>query len=66
MEKTVDARKYIKEDIHKLCEQSYEITKDMTHEERLDFYNKCGNEVQLKLEKMQTSDKNAFANVTDR
>lgn len=59
MEKTVYDQELTNEDIHKLCEYNYEMTKDMSHEERLDYYNKRGNEVQLKLEKMQASEKNA-------
>lgn len=30
------------EDIHKIREYHYELTKDMTTQERIDFYNKGG------------------------
>ena len=41
------------EDIHRLREYSYEMTKHITDEERMDYYNKRGREVQKKLEKMK-------------
>ena len=41
------------EDIHKLREYNYEMTKHMTDQERMDYYNKRGREVQRKLEKMK-------------
>lgn len=30
------------EDIHKIREYHYELTKDMTTQERINFYNECG------------------------
>ncbi|MDE6924887.1 MAG: hypothetical protein K2P59_06435 [Acetatifactor sp.] len=38
------------EDIHKLREYNYEMTKHMTEEERMDYYNKRGREVQREIE----------------
>ena len=30
------------EDVHKIREYHYELTKDMTSQERINFYNECG------------------------
>lgn len=38
------------EDIHKLREYNYEMTKNMTEQERMDYYNKRGREVQRKIQ----------------
>ena len=43
------------EDIHKQREYNYEITKDMTDKERMDYYNNRGREVQRKLERMKAA-----------
>lgn len=41
------------EDIHKIREYNYSITKDMTMQEKLDYYNKGGEEVQRILQEMK-------------
>lgn len=41
------------EDIHKVREKNYEITKDMTEQERRDYYNNRGMEVQRKIQEMK-------------
>ncbi|MCI8339028.1 MAG: hypothetical protein HFH62_10185 [Lachnospiraceae bacterium] len=38
------------EDIHKLREYNYSLTKDMTLPERLDYYNKKGRAFQQEIE----------------
>lgn len=53
MEKPVLSPHFTIEDIHRLREHNYEMTKYMTDEERMDYYNKRGREVQRKLEKMK-------------
>lgn len=53
MKKPVLSPNFTIEDIHKLREYNYEITKNMTDEERMEYYNKRGREVQRKLEKMK-------------
>lgn len=40
-------------DIHMLREYNYQMIKHMADEERMDYYNKSGREVQKKLEKMK-------------
>ena len=41
------------EDIHKIREKNHEITKNMTEQERMDYYNNRGMEVHRKIQKMQ-------------
>lgn len=53
MEKPVLSPNFTIEDIHKLREYNYEMTKHMTDEKLRDYYNKAGRAVQRKLEKMK-------------
>ena len=55
MKKPVLSPNFTIEDIHKLREYNYEITKDMTDKERMDYYNNRGREVQRKLEWMKAA-----------
>lgn len=41
------------EDIHKIREKNYEITKDMTEQERRDYYNNRGMEVHRKIQEIK-------------
>ena len=45
METLVISQSFTIEDIHKVRENNYNITKDMTPQERRDYYNKRGMEV---------------------
>lgn len=45
METLVISPKFTIEDIHKVRENNYNITKNMTPQERRDYYNKRGMEV---------------------
>ena len=40
------------EDIHKVREYNYNITKDMTPQERRDYYNKRGMEVHRQIQEL--------------
>ncbi|MCI8694989.1 MAG: hypothetical protein HFH91_20220 [Lachnospiraceae bacterium] len=44
------------ENIHRLREYKYELTKHMTDEERMDYYNKAGRAVQRKVEAARPQD----------
>lgn len=55
MKKPVLSPNFTIEDIHKLREYNYEITKDMTDKERMDYYNNRGREVQRKLARMKAA-----------
>ena len=58
METLVISPNFTIEDIHKVRENNYNITKDMTPQERRDYYNKRGMEVhrliqERKLQRMR-------------
>lgn len=50
MEKPILSPNFTIDDIHKLREYNYEMTKDMTDQERMDYYNKRGREAQRKIQ----------------
>lgn len=55
MEKSVLGPDFTIEDIHKLREYNYEMTKDRNDKDRMDYYNKRGREIQKKLDKMKAA-----------
>jgi hypothetical protein len=55
MEKPILSPNFTIEDIHKLREYNYEMTKDMTDKERLDYYNNRGRAVQKKIDALKLS-----------
>ena len=50
MEKPVLSPDFTVDDIHKLREYNYYLTKDMTPQERMDYYNKKGRAFQQEIE----------------
>ena len=50
METLIISPNFTIEDIHKVRENNYNITKDMTPQERRDYYNKRGMEVHRKIQ----------------
>lgn len=50
MEKPILSPDFTIDDIHKLREYNYYITKDMTSQERLNFYNERGRAFQKEIE----------------
>ncbi len=50
MEKPVLSPDFTLEDIHKLREYNYYVTKDMTPQERMDYYNSRGRAFQQEIE----------------
>lgn len=50
METLVISPDFTIEDIHKVRENNYNITKDMTPQERRDYYNKRGMEVHRQIQ----------------
>ena len=50
MEKPVLSPDFTIDDIHKLREYNYYLTKDMTLQERMDYYNKKGRAFQREIE----------------
>lgn len=51
MEKPILSPKFTIEDIHKIREYHYELTKDMTTQERINFYNEGGRAFLAEMEK---------------
>ena len=41
------------EDIHKIREYNYEMTKNMTRQEKMDYYNNRGMDVHRKIQKLK-------------
>ncbi len=50
MKKPVLSPDFTIEDIHKLREYHYEITKHMSDKERMDYYNETGRAFQLEID----------------
>ena len=50
MENLIISPDFTIEDIHKVREYNYNITKDMTPQERRDYYNKRGMEVHRQIQ----------------
>lgn len=48
LEKPIISKEFTIDDIHKIREYNYEITKDMTIEERINYINKRGKEAAIK------------------
>lgn len=53
MEKPILSPDFTNEDIHKLREYNYEMTKHMTDEERMDYDNKAGRAFQREIEEVR-------------
>ena len=54
VEKPILSPNFTIDDIHKLREYNYEMTKHMTLEEKMDYYNSKGREVLKELEKRKS------------
>ncbi len=54
MDKPVLSPDFTIEDIHKLREYNYYQTKDMTLQERMDYYNNRGLEVHRKIQELKS------------
>ncbi len=50
MEKPILSPNFTLEDIHRLREYNYEMTKNMTDQERMDYYNKAGRAFQREID----------------
>ena len=51
------------EDIHKIREQNYERTKDMTVAEKVAYYNNSGKEAEREIERRRASKQKTTVNV---
>ena len=51
MEKPIISPDFTIEDIHKIREYNYEVTKNMSIEEKIAYYNTAGREVEEEIQK---------------
>ena len=49
MEKPILSDDFTIEDIHKLREYNYEMTKELSRKEKMDYYNNCSSSFSLRL-----------------
>lgn len=61
METSVISPDFTVEDIHRIREQNYERTKDMTIEEKVAYYNNCGKEAEKEIEQRRALKRKAGA-----
>ena len=62
MDKLIISPDFTIEDIHKIREYNYNITKDMTPQERRDYYNKRGMEVHKQIQEMKLQEVQVYWN----
>ena len=63
MEALVISSDFTIEDIHKIREYHYELTKDMTVAEKVAYYNNSGKEAEKELERRRALKRKAVASV---
>lgn len=63
MEALVISPDFTIEDIHKIREQNYERTKDMTVEEEVAYYNNSGKEAEKEIERRRAIKRKAVASM---
>ena len=63
MEALVISPDFTIEDIHKIREQNYERTKDMTVAEKVAYYNNSGKEAEKEIERRRALKRKTVANV---
>ena len=62
MEKPIISLDFTIEDIHKIREYNYEVTKDMTIEEKIEYYNTAGREAEAEIQKRKALKRKAIVN----
>ncbi len=63
MEALVISPDFTIEDIHKIREQNYEKTKDMTVEEKVAYYNNSGKEAEKEINRRRALKRKSIASV---
>lgn len=63
MEALVISPDFTIEDIHKIREQNYERTKDMTVAEKVAYYNNSGKEAEKEIERRRAKKRKAVASM---
>ena len=62
MEKPIISPDFTIEDIHKIREYNYEVTKDMTIEEKIAYYNTAGMEAEKEIQRRRALKRKIVAN----
>lgn len=63
MEKPILSPDFTIEDIHKVREQNYERTKNMTVAEKVAYYNNCGKEAEREIERRRALKRKVVASM---
>ena len=63
IEKPTISPNFTIEDIHKIREQNYERTKDMTVAEKVAYYNNSGKEAEKEIERRRALKRKAVASI---
>lgn len=63
MEKPILSLDFTIEDIHKIREQNYERTKDMTVAEKVTYYNNSGKEAEREIERRRALKRKAVGSM---
>ena len=63
MEKPIISPDFTIEDIHKIREYNYEVTKNMSIEEKIAYYNTAGREAEEEIQKRKALKQKAVVNV---
>lgn len=62
MEKLIISPDFTVDDIHKIREENYERTKNMTMEEKIEYYNTAGMEAEKEIERRKALKRKAVVN----
>ena len=62
MEKPIISPNFTIEDIHKIREYNYEVTKNMTIEEKIAYYNTAGLEAEEEIQRRKALKRKAVVN----
>lgn len=62
MEKLIISPDFTVDDIHKIREENYERTKNMTMEEKIEHYNTAGMEAEKEIERRKALKRKAVVN----
>ena len=63
MEKPIISPNFTIEDIHKIREYNYEVTKNMSIEEKIAYYNTAGREAEEEIQKRKALKRKDVVNV---
>lgn len=62
MDKPIISPNFTIEDIHTIREYNYEITKGMTMEQKIEYYNTAGTEAELEIQRRKATKRKMIIN----